>query len=78
MIARSKLFTTNRSQAVRIPKALAFSPDVKEVEISREGDVVTIRPAGGGWAEYFARGPRVSEDFMSDREQPPVEEREPF
>ena len=78
MITRSKLFTTNRSQAVRIPKALAFAPEVKEVEISRVGDIVTIRPAGGGWSEYFANGPFVSEDFLPERMQLDFDVREEF
>ena len=31
--ARTKIFTSNRSQAVRLPKAVAFSDSIKEVEI---------------------------------------------
>ena len=40
---RTKPFRNGASQAVRIPKAMAFA-DGEEVEVSREGDVVTIRP----------------------------------
>jgi len=38
----AKIFTTGRSQAVRLPKAYRFDTD--EVFIERKGDVVTLRP----------------------------------
>ncbi|MDD2808732.1 type II toxin-antitoxin system VapB family antitoxin [Rhodoferax sp.] len=38
----AKVFTTGRSQAVRLPKAFRF--DTKEVTIEREGDAVIMRP----------------------------------
>lgn len=40
----SKTFKSGNSVAVRLPKEVAFAPDVKVV-IEREGDVLTIRPA---------------------------------
>ncbi len=74
------LFKSNRSQAVRIPKELAFPDGVKKVEIIRNEDgSLLIRPKlGRDWAEYFAQGPHVSEDFLVDRDQGVAEEREPF
>lgn len=41
-IDTAKIFTTGRSQAVRLPKAYRFDTD--EVFIERKGDVVTLRP----------------------------------
>ena len=38
----AKVFTTGRSQAVRLPKAFRF--DTKEVTIERQGDAVILRP----------------------------------
>ena len=38
----AKIFTTGRSQAVRLPKAFRFS--TKEVTIERQGDAVILRP----------------------------------
>lgn len=38
----AKVFTTGRSQAVRLPKAFRF--DTQEVTIEREGDAVIMRP----------------------------------
>jgi antitoxin VapB len=37
-----------------------------------------IVPRGKRWDDLFQNGPRVSEDFMVDREQPAAEEREPL
>jgi antitoxin VapB len=69
---------TNRSQAVRLPKAVAFPEGVREVEIIMVGDSRIITPVGRRWTDFFLHGPRVSEDFMNDREQPSLEEREPL
>ena len=41
---RTKLYRNGASQAVRIPKALAFEEDI-EVEVIRRGDEVVVRPA---------------------------------
>ena len=38
----AKIFTTGRSQAVRLPKAYRF--DTAEVLIERRGDLVVLRP----------------------------------
>jgi antitoxin VapB len=78
MPARSTVFKTNRSQAVRLPKAVAFPEGVREVEIVKVGESLVITPAGRGWTDWFLNGPRASEDFMNEREQPPAQEREPF
>ena len=72
---RSTVFKNNKTQAIRVPKALAFPDDVKEVEIRREGESLVVIPIRKwGWAEFFAL-PRIDEDFMNDREQPPMQER---
>ena len=77
-MARSTVFKSNRSQAVRLPKAVAFPDGVHQVEIIKVGDSRVITPVGRRWSDWFLHGPRVSEDFMTDREQPPAEEREPL
>jgi antitoxin VapB len=41
-IDTAKIFTTGRSQAVRLPKAYRF--DTEEVFIERKGDLVILRP----------------------------------
>ena len=77
-MARSTVFKSNRSQAVRIPKEVAFPEGVHQVEVIKMGNARLIRPVGGGWKEFFENGPRVSDDFMRERDDPPPEEREPF
>ena len=39
----TKPFRSGNSEAIRLPKHMAFGPDT-EVEISKYGDVITIRP----------------------------------
>ena len=75
-MARSTVFISNRSQAVRLPKAVAFPEGVHQVEIIRLGNSRLITPIGRRWDEFFVDGPRVSEDFMNERDQPPVQGRE--
>lgn len=41
-IDTAKIFTTGRSQAVRLPKAFRFA--TSEVTIERQGDAVILRP----------------------------------
>jgi len=50
---RSKVFRSGNSNAVRLPAEIAF-PANMEVEITRSGDTVTIRPAGGSLREAVA------------------------
>jgi antitoxin VapB len=77
-MARSTVFISNRSQAVRLPKAVAFPEGVHQVDIIRLGNSRLITPIGRRWDAFFTDGPPVSEDFMSERDQPSVEEREPL
>jgi antitoxin VapB len=77
-MTRSTVFTSNRSQAVRLPKAVAFPPDVHQVEIVKVGHSRVITPVGKRWDDLFRNGPRATNDFMSERHQPAAEEREPL
>ena len=75
-MASSTVFTSNRSQAVRLPKAVAFPDEVHQVDILKVGRSRVIVPQGKRWDDLFENGSRASEDFMVDRQQPPAEERE--
>jgi antitoxin VapB len=75
-MARSTVFVTNRSQAVRLPKAVAFPEGVHQVEIIKLGHSRLVTPVGRRWDEFFVNGSRPSDDFMSQREQPAVEKRD--
>jgi len=69
----TRLFKSNTTQAVRLPKAVAFPEGVTEVEIRVVGDNRLIVPKGLGMADWLEHGKRFS-DFP-DREQPPMQER---
>ncbi|WP_134733244.1 toxin-antitoxin system antitoxin VapB [Escherichia coli] len=71
------VFLSNRSQAVRLPKAVALPEDVKKVEIIAIGRTRIITPAGESWDNWFD-GENVSADFMDIRDQPAMQERESF
>lgn len=68
-MSRSTVFKSNKTQAVRLPKAVALPEHVKQVEVIARGNARVIMPAGGSWADFFA-GPRLDEDFLSERNQP--------
>jgi len=74
----STVFKTNRTQAVRIPKEIAYPDGVRDVVVTRQGDVITIVPKYKSWEDWFDNAPRVSEDFMTERDQGRADEREPF
>jgi antitoxin VapB len=76
-VTRSTVFTTNRSQAVRLPKPVALPANVRHVEITKLGRSRLISPADQSWDAFFD-GPTASEDFMTKRHQPLAKEREPF
>ena len=78
MVVKSRIFKSNRSQAVRIPKAMAFPEGVEEVEITKVGNTRIITPVGQNWADYFENGPFVTDDFMRERDQWVFDEREPL
>ena len=73
-----KVFQNGKSQAIRIPKACRVDSD--EVFIEKEGDILIIRPRPrNGWARFFEAAKKVdTSDFLSDREQPALQERELF
>lgn len=68
MLMETRIFKSNRTQAVRLPKAVAFPESVREVEIVTLGRSRLISPAGESWDEWFDQ-PAASEDFMAERGQ---------
>jgi antitoxin VapB len=71
-VTRSTVFTSNRSQAVRLPKPVALPPNVRQVEITKLGRSRLISPVDQSWDSFF-EGPTASEDFMTERHQPAAE-----
>ena len=74
---QTTVFKSNKSQAVRLPKAVAFPDDIKKVDIISVGRTRLIVPAGEGWDSWFD-GEGVTDDFMTERDQPEDQEREAF
>jgi antitoxin VapB len=72
---KTKIFKSNRSQAVRLPMEVAFPDSVKDVEITAIGNKRMIVPADQSWDEWF-NAPGVSSDFMTERRQPEDQNRE--
>ena len=70
----AKVFMTNRSQAVRLPKEFQF--DIDEVFIRKEGEDVILSPRPMDWGPYLDNGPVASDGFMENVEDLPVQERE--
>jgi len=73
----TNIFKSNRTQAVRLPKAVAFPDSVSKVEIYAIGQSRLITPAGNGWDDWFEQAP-ASTDFMTTREQETDQQRESF
>ena len=76
-MTRSTVFTTNRSQAVRLPKPVALPEGVRQVEIVKVGRSRLISSAGQAGDALFD-GPGASDDFMRERAEPESEAREPL
>lgn len=74
-MTETTVFKSNRSQAVRLPKAVALPDAVKRVEVIRMGQARLIVPVGHGWDDFFA-GPGVTDDFMTEHDQPAVQQRD--
>lgn len=68
------LFRSNRSQAVRLAKDVAFPDHVREVVVVKEGTKRVILPSDGIWDDFFAE-PGID---LPDRDQPEPQEREPL
>lgn len=73
-MARSSVFRSNKSQAVRLPKVVALPDHVKQVEVVKIGSSRLVSPAGESWTSFF-EGPSASDDFMTHRDQPPPQRR---
>jgi antitoxin VapB len=84
---QATVFQINRSQAIRLPKSIAFPSDVKRVDVVALGRMRILVPAGEAWESWFegeggapvaASQARqgVSADFMESREQPADQHRE--
>jgi len=73
-MVETKLFKSNKTQAVRLPRDVAFPDEVREVTIVRDGKRRIIAPADSSWDDFFA-SPGIG---LGQREQPGAQVREEF
>jgi antitoxin VapB len=73
-MTRTTVFQTNRSQAVRLPKDVAFPENVREVAILRDGARRVIVPANAVWDDFFD-APGID---IGERDEPQIQVREGF
>ncbi|MCB8875296.1 type II toxin-antitoxin system VapB family antitoxin [Acidisoma silvae] len=73
-MTRTKLFMTNRSQALRLPRDVAFPDEVQDVTIVKDGARRIVTPADAVWDDFFA-SPGID---LGSREQPAMQDRDDF
>ena len=70
----AKLFKNGESQAVRLPKEYRF--EGKEVYIKRIGRNVLLIPKEDPWGSLVSSLSQFTKDFMAERKQPNLQDRE--
>ncbi|MGI9281381.1 MAG: type II toxin-antitoxin system VapB family antitoxin [Endozoicomonas sp.] len=71
------IFLNNQTQSVRVPKELAFSSDIKKVNIRKEGKSLIITPIENTWDDVFKRLEALQPEPF-ERDQGEHQEREPL
>ena len=74
LMRTAKIFKNGQSQAVRLPKEFRFEGDF--VYIKKSGNAVILLPAKNSWDSLLGSLDNFSDDFMSERRQPKIQERE--
>ena len=72
----TRLFRNGNSQAVRIPKALAFESVNIEVEIERKGDELIVRPLKRKLTRLGAAFRKLQPHFQDFHRDQPVQDRD--
>jgi antitoxin VapB len=70
----AKIFKNGKSQAIRLPKEYRFQGS--KVYIKQVGNAVVLIPENDSWQTLIDSLAQFSDDFMSERQQPPSQERE--
>jgi len=73
---RARLFRNGASQAVRLPKECRF--EGTEVYVKSIGRAIVLLPVDNTWESLRQSLDHFTEDFLSDRAQPPLERRSPL
>jgi antitoxin VapB len=70
----AKVFLNGRSQAVRLPKD--YRLEGSEVYVKKIDDVVLLIPKDSAWKTLKTSLKYFSDDFLSGRNQPDVDQRD--
>ena len=62
----AKIFTSGRSQAVRIPKEYRFGTEIHEVYVNKVGDALILTPMERIQEVYTHGLAGFTDDFMAD------------
>ena len=73
-MTETSVFQSNKTQAVRLPKDVAFPSEVKRVTIVKDGKRRIIAPADAAWDDFFD-APGVD---LGERVQPDWDQRDAF
>lgn len=66
----------NRAQIVTIPLEYRFPEGMKQVFIRKVGEEIVLSPRPKDWAGFLASKVYVSDDFMADVDDLPLQERD--
>ncbi|MBO9324131.1 MAG: antitoxin [Roseiflexus sp.] len=70
----ARIFQNGQSQAIRLPKEYRFRGD--KVYLKRMGNAVVLLPEYDSWQTLIESLSMFSDDFMAERDQPPIQVRE--
>ena len=73
-MARTTLFLSNRSQALRLAKEVAFPQGVTSVTVLRDGNRRVVAPSDALWDDFFDQ-PGVD---LGPRDQPSAQVRDGY
>jgi len=71
---KAKLFTNGRSQAVRLPKQYRF--EGSEIYVKKIGDIVLLIPQDSEWKVMESSLDYFTDDFLNERNQPKIDNRD--
>lgn len=61
-----------------MPQELKFPDKVKEVQVRKQGDSILLSPVKPDWPSFFSLGVAVPDDFLTKRNDPAPQERDPL
>ena len=72
----AKIFKNGRSQAVRLPKKFRF--EGSDVYVKKFEDIVLLIPKDSNWNTLEKSLNYFSDDFLKERNQPQIQDRDDF